>query len=152
MLAPIEMRRALPMTLHGSGVTMTTEVWSMLVASEAGDLELVARLVAHRPELRTCQFHYTSPLHLAVREGHVALVKELVAAGAFDPAYKSYPFGDDLLTMARDREYDEIAGILEDAAHDPEAREDVERDRQHRLSTRYRASALRSCAAREPAA
>ena len=61
MLAPIEMRRALPMTLHGSGVTMTTEVWSMLAASEAGDLERVARLVAHRPELRTCQVQ----LHLA---------------------------------------------------------------------------------------
>ena len=120
MLAPIEMRRALPMTLHGSGVTMTTEVWSMLTASEAGDLEQVARLVAHRPELRTCQFNYTSPLYFAVREGHVALVKELVAAGAFDPSYKTYPFGDDLLTMARDREYDEIVRILEDAARDPE--------------------------------
>ena len=66
------------------------------------------------------QFNYTSPLHFAVREGHVALVKELVAAGAFDPSYKSYPFGDDLLTMARDREYDEIVGILEDAARNPE--------------------------------
>ena len=120
MLAPIEMRRPLPMTLHGSGVTMTTEVWSMLAASEAGDLEHVARLVAHRPELRTCKFNYTSPLHFAVREGHVTLVKELVAAGAFDPSYKSYPFGDDLLTMARDREYEEIVGILEDAARNPE--------------------------------
>ncbi|RPI59552.1 MAG: ankyrin repeat domain-containing protein, partial [Lysobacterales bacterium] len=34
---------------------------------------------------------------------------------AYDPGYKSYPFGDTLLTMAHDRGFDEIAGVLESA-------------------------------------
>jgi uncharacterized protein len=119
MIEPVEMRRPLPMTLHGGAMSTTTEVWAMLRACRDGDLERFGQLVAQRPELATCQYNYTPPLHFAVREGHLSLVQKLVAAGAFDPAYKSYPFGDDLVTMARDREHHDVAAFLEDALRHP---------------------------------
>jgi hypothetical protein len=115
MLTPIEMQRTLPMTLHGGAKSTTTEVWAMLSACHAGDVERVQELVDERPELATCQYNYTPPLHFAVREGHLALVRLLVDRGAYDPGYKSYPFGESLLTIARDRGFDEIAAVLEKA-------------------------------------
>src|SRR5690349_19435437 len=115
MLTPIEMQRTLPMALHGGAKSTTTEVWAMLSASFAGDLAKAEELMAQRPALATCQYNYTPPLHFAVREGHVALVNLLVERGAYDPGYKSYPFGETLLTIARDRGFDEIATSLESA-------------------------------------
>ena len=115
MLIPIEMQRTLPMALHGGATSTTTEVWAMLSAAFAGDLARAQELMAQRPELATCQYNYTPPLHFAVREGHLALAKALVERGAYDPGYKSYPFGDTLLTIARDRGLDEIAALLESA-------------------------------------
>ena len=113
MLTPIEMQRSLPMTLHGGAKSTTTEVWAMLSACFAGDLKRAKELVEQRPELATCQYNYTPPLHFAVREGHRELVRVLVDRGAYDPGYKSYPFGDTLPTIARDRGFEEIAVMLE---------------------------------------
>ena len=115
MLTPIEMQRTLPMALHGGAKSTTTEVWAMLSAAFAGDLARAQELMAQRPELATCQYNYTPPLHFAVREGHLDFVKALVDRRAYDPGYKSYPFGDTLLTIARDRGFDEIAALLESA-------------------------------------
>lgn len=92
----------------------------MLSASRAGDLDHVMRLVTSRPELATCQYNYTPPLHFAVRQGHLELVRWLVTHHAFDPRYKTYPFGDSLLTMAQDRGYDAIARLLQDTVARPE--------------------------------
>jgi len=103
------------MALHGGAKSTTTEVWAMLSAAFAGDVARAQELMAQRPELATCQYNYTPPLHFAVREGHLALVKVLVDRGAYDPGYKSYPFGDPLLTIARERGFDEIAALLESA-------------------------------------
>ena len=103
------------MTLHGGAVSTTTEVWEMLTACHEGDLDRAKGLASRRPELTTCQYNYTPPLHFAVREGHLALVRNLIAHDAFDSNYKSYPFGDTLLTMAEDREYDEIVACLKNA-------------------------------------
>ena len=103
------------MTLHGGAMSTTSEVWEMLSATRAGDLDRVTQLILKRPELTTCQYNYTPPLHFAVREGHLALVKTLIAHDAYDSNYKSYPFGDTLLTMAEDREYDEIVACLKNA-------------------------------------
>jgi uncharacterized protein len=111
MIQPVEMQRTLAMTLHGDASSTTTEVWEMLCASRDGDLDRVMQMIALRPELSTCQFNYTPP-HFAVREGHVALVRALVERQAFDPAYKAYPFGDSLLTIAQDRGHTEVARIL----------------------------------------
>jgi hypothetical protein len=68
VLTPVEMQRTLPMTLHGGLPSTTTEVWAMLSACGAGDLERARELMARRPELATCQYNYTPPLHFAVRE------------------------------------------------------------------------------------
>ncbi|HEX5108293.1 MAG TPA: ankyrin repeat domain-containing protein [Vicinamibacterales bacterium] len=119
MIQPVEMRQTLPMTLHGGFSSTTTEVWEMLTAARDGDLARVTELTTKRPELATCQFNYTPPLHFAVREGHLPVVRALVAQGAFDPDYKAYPFGDTLLTMAEDRGYDGIARVLRDALSRP---------------------------------
>jgi ankyrin repeat protein len=115
MLTPVEMQRTLPMTLHGGATSTTTEVWAMLSACCAGDLAKAQELMAQRPELATCQYNYTPPLHFAVREGHLELVRVLVDRGAYDPGYKSYPFGETLPAIARDRGLDEIAAVLESA-------------------------------------
>jgi hypothetical protein len=115
MIEPIEMRRPLRITLHDGAVATTSQVWVMLQACHAGDLPQVERLIADRPQLATCQYNYTPPLHFAVREGHLELVKALVERRAYDPGYKSYPFGDTLLTVARERGHDAIAEALESA-------------------------------------
>lgn len=70
------------MELHDGGVSTTTEVWDMLSASFTGDLNRVKALLDRSPGLLTCMYDYTSPLHLAVREGHVDLVASLVERGA----------------------------------------------------------------------
>jgi uncharacterized protein len=120
MIAPVEMRSTRPMTLHGGASSTTTEVWEMLSACRTGDLDRMLQLIATRPELSTCQYNYTPPLHFAVREGHLALVRELVARQAFDPRYKTYPFGDSFLTMAHERGHDEIAVFLQESLARPE--------------------------------
>jgi ankyrin repeat protein len=118
VIQPIEMQRTLPITLHGA-MSTTSEVWEMLSASRVGHLERVAELMAHQPALATCQFNYTPPLHFAVREGHLPLVRMLIERGAYDPHYKGYPFGDSLLTTAQDRGHDEVARLLQQAEQTP---------------------------------
>ena len=87
------------------------DVWRMLCASRAGDLNEVTELVSRRPELVRCEYNYTPPLHFAVREGHVEVVRFLLELGA-DPAYRTYPFQDSLLIMAQDREHHDVADLL----------------------------------------
>jgi len=119
MIPPVEMRRTLPMTLHDGVVSTTTRVWEMLCACRDGDLDRVSELISEQPQLSTCQFNYTPPLHFAVREGHLPVVRALVAQKALDPSYKAYPFGDSFLTMAEDRGHDEVASFLQEALADP---------------------------------
>jgi ankyrin repeat protein len=119
MIQPAEMKSSRPMELHGGVVSTTADVWSMLTASRAGDLGRVQELVARCPALLTCQYDYTAPLHLAVREGHLELVRYLVAAGALDPTYKNHPFQESLVTLAEDRELREIADFLQQSLRDP---------------------------------
>lgn len=85
----------------------------MLRAASDGDMNRVTELVGQCPALATCQYNYTPPIHFAVREGHCELVRFLVENEALDPKYKTYPFGDSLVTMARDRDYIDIAEFLE---------------------------------------
>ena len=87
----------------------------MLSASFAGILSHVKALLDRSPGLLTCQYDYTSALHLAVREGHVDLVVFLVERGALDPSYRTHPFLDPLLTVAEDRGFEEIKLILQQA-------------------------------------
>jgi uncharacterized protein len=120
MIEPVEMKETHPIKLHDGGVSTTTEVWNMLSASFDGDLSRVRALADRSPGLLTCQYDYTCPLHLAVREGHVELVSFLINRGAFDPSYRTHPFLETLLTVAGDRGFKKIRALLQ---QEPAARE-----------------------------
>lgn len=91
----------------------TTKVWEILTASNEGNLLRVKALADECYELIYAQYNYAPPVHFAVREGHLELVKYLLYNGAHDPHYKIYPFSDDLQTIAFDRNYEDIALMLE---------------------------------------
>jgi ankyrin repeat protein len=90
---------------RGRGV----DVWAMLCASIAGDLDRIRDLVQRDPGLVHCEYEYFKPIRFAVRENHRHVVEFLFAHGV-DPAYEA---GDSLVQIARDRGYLELAAYLE---------------------------------------
>jgi ankyrin repeat protein len=124
MIQPVEMTKTLPVELHDGAVSTTTDVWNILTASRDGDLDRVKELAQRCPALITCQYDYTSPLHFAVREGHLDLVHYLVEQGALDPTYKTHPFLDSLVTVAEDRGYDDVVQFLNRSLSDPKLTHD----------------------------
>jgi ankyrin repeat protein len=111
--APIEMRAGFMMRLYDNAIVSTADVWSMLVASRDGHLARVEALLAASPRLVRAEYNYMPPIHLAVREGHLEIVRFLAERGGVNPKYKTYPYNEPLLTVAADRGYDEIAGVLQ---------------------------------------
>lgn len=107
------------MELANGALSTTTNVWNILVASKKGDLSTIQKMVAECPELIYAQYNYTPPIHFAVREGHIDVVRYLLNNGAHDPAYKTYPFLEPLQTVAHDRGYHEIEMLLNEYAADP---------------------------------
>lgn len=119
MLQPIELKSGLPIKLSNNVVATTTKVWDILCASKNGDLKAVQKLGDECPELLYAQYNYTPPIHCAVREGHVDIVRYLLGNGAHDPSYKTYPFLDSLQTIANDRAYNDIETLLDQYTADP---------------------------------
>lgn len=119
MIQLAEMKQTLPIELHGGERSTTTQVWEMLTASRDGNLDRIRSLVESCPALSTCQYNYTPPLHFAVREGHLPVVRELVRLGGLDPTYKTYPFLDLLVTIADERGHAEIARFLQESLDTP---------------------------------
>ncbi len=119
MIQPFEMKETRPIKLHDGVVATTTDVWNMLTASRDGELDRVKELAHRCPALLTCQYDYTAPLHLAVREGHLDLVRYLVEQGGMDPTYKTHPFLESLVMVADDRGHHEIAELLKQSLDDP---------------------------------
>ena len=119
MIQAIELKLNLPMKLSNDVVSTTTKVWSILFASKQGDLETVKKLGNECHELLYAQYNYTPPIHFAVREGHIDLVKYLLEQGAHDPTYKIYPFQEHLQTIANDRGYYDIESLLNEYVANP---------------------------------
>lgn len=119
MIQPVEMKMELPMDLSNGVTSTTTRVWNILVASRDGNLERIKELLDECPDLIYAQYNYTPPIHFAVREGHVELVRYLLDAGAHDPNYITYPFKDTLLKVADDRNYTHIVQLLRQYLNDP---------------------------------
>jgi len=107
------------MEVANGTASTTTKAWETLVAANNGNLVKVKKLVEECPDLIYAQYNYTPPVYFAVREGHAELVNYFLNNGALDPTYKTYPFQETLLTMAKDREYKDITLMLEQYAANP---------------------------------
>jgi RNA polymerase sigma factor (sigma-70 family) len=109
MIQPDILKQHAPLT-WSSG--MGPDVWDMLSASAAGDLESVTRLLSRDPSLVRSHYIYRRPLYFAVRENHLDVARLLLAHGA-DPT--GSVASDSPLEMARDRGYDEMRRLIESA-------------------------------------
>lgn len=89
------------------------DAWAMLTASVAGDTASIRRLLERNRNLYREGFCYNQPLYYAVREGHLDAVRMLLEAGS-DPGGLGTE-GENLVTVARDRDFEEIAALLEEA-------------------------------------
>ena len=90
-------------------------VWDMLLAAAEGDLVRIRRLLKADPGLAGCNWAYYQPLHFAVRERHTEAVRVLLDHGADPAAASGLDYHVPPLERARDRGYDEIAGLLTEA-------------------------------------
>ena len=90
-------------------------VWDMLLAAAEGDLARIKRLLKADPGLADCNWAYYRPLHFAVRERRTDVVRVLLDHGADPAAASGLDYHVPPLDRARDRGYDEIAGLLTDA-------------------------------------
>src|SRR5262245_23673232 len=88
------------------------DVWEMLVASEAGDVAALRRLIERDATLVDAGYFYTPAIHYAVREGHLEATRLLLDAGA-DPERNGFYDGS-LIEMARDRGHAAIVSLLEE--------------------------------------
>jgi ankyrin repeat protein len=111
LIRPVELSPGRRYSLPDGTDTTTDDVFAMFAGARDGEIESLRRLVAHVPSLATVEYNYTPPIHFAVREGHRHIVEFLLDHGA-DPAYRSYPFQESLLTFAQDRGHDDVAEIL----------------------------------------
>jgi ankyrin repeat protein len=111
LIRPVELESGRRWKFDGGGEATTDDVFAMFVAARAGELTTVRRLVQNNRALATVEYNYTPPIHFAVREGHTAVTAFLLEHGA-DPAYRSYPFQESLLTYAEERGHYETAELL----------------------------------------
>jgi hypothetical protein len=111
---PVEMRTPFPMRLHDGTVVETTTVWRMLTAAREGDLPAMTALVDECPSLVLCAYNYMPPLHLAVREGHLEIVRFLADRGAVNPQHRTYPYDEPIRTIAVDRGFTAIVEMLDE--------------------------------------
>ena len=113
LIRPVELLPGRRWTLADGTDATTDDVFAMFVAARDGDLAGAQRLVSRIPALATVEYNYTPPVHFAVREGHRGITELLLDRGA-DPAYRSYPFQESLLTFAEERGHEDVAHLLRD--------------------------------------
>src|SRR5678815_2739070 len=88
-------------------------VWDVITAANSDDVEAMRRLLAVDPARCREGYFYTPPIHFAVREGHLEIVRILLDAGA-DPEWNGH-YGLSLIEMARERGHEAVAILLEKA-------------------------------------
>jgi len=91
---------------RGRGV----DVWAMFVAAMSGDLESIRELAARDPALLSCELEYLTPLHFAIRENRIEVVRYLLDRGV-RPVFS---FGMPVAEAAELRGYHELALLLTD--------------------------------------
>ena len=111
LIRPVELSAGRTFTLPNGTALPADDVFAMFSAARDGDIAVVRELVRRRSALATVEYNYTPPIHFAVREGHRDVTELLLSQGA-DPAYRSYPFQEALLTFANDRGHAEVAELL----------------------------------------
>lgn len=111
LIRPVELASGKQWALPDGRRVPADDVFSMFVAARDGDMATVKRLVENDPALATVEYNYTPPIHFAVRECHLEIAAFLLNRGA-DPAYRSYPFQESLLTFAEDRSCHGVAALL----------------------------------------
>ncbi|WP_051621105.1 ankyrin repeat domain-containing protein [Paenibacillus sp. UNC451MF] len=87
-------------------------VQKMITFAIEGDTAAMKNLLLQDPELVNCSRGYFTPLHFAVRSGHLSSVQLLLEHGA-NAAEKNLEWQDSPLTKAKDRGFDEIAELLD---------------------------------------
>ena len=110
-IRPIELAPLKNVQLPAGGYAPSDAAWEMFLAAREGDLPTVESLAKRYASLERFEYNYTPPIHFAVREGHADVVRFLIDRGA-DLAYRTYPFGDSLATMADDREHHDVSRVL----------------------------------------
>ena len=88
-----------------------TDVWALIQACAAGDLEAVQALIAKDPSLARAHYDYRKPLYFAVRENRIDVVRFLLE---HDRNPLDLWVDDDPLEIARDRGYAEMERLLTD--------------------------------------
>jgi hypothetical protein len=86
-----------------------TDVWKLIKACTAGDLETVRALIARDRSLARSHYDYRKPLYFAVRENRIDVVRFLLE---YDHNPLDLWVDDDAIAIARDRGYTEMEQLL----------------------------------------
>jgi len=88
------------------------DFWELIVACINGDTDKIKGLLKKDPALVRSSYEYRTPLSFAVQENQLEAAKVLLQNGA-NPVNSGT--NDTLLEMARDREYQEMVQLIEEA-------------------------------------
>jgi ankyrin repeat protein len=94
---------------RGRGV----DVWAMLYAAATGDLATIKNLADRDANLLRCEYAYRTPMHFAVRENHIEVVRFLIERGQSVLDAGAGTWHASAIAMARDRGNAEMLALLE---------------------------------------
>jgi ankyrin repeat protein len=147
LIKPVELDSA---DLDWTGQYRRCDIWEILSAARSGDVERVKQLLSQQPSLVNAEYWYMPPIHFAVREGQLAVVKVLVEAGP-DLTHRVMLYGNDtLITMAREREHQATVAYLESVMKDRFQSSGADHEI-HRAVSAGNLDAVKSLVEKEPA-